>query len=420
MGTGQKKEKFLYDKGLSSYSIYVNVLIDTVKAIVAGYEEEDNLREQFFLFKELYRKMRLLFENLKYFLPEEKKPFIPLLNDRLEDFLNSINSLEGYFIKKDKALLCLSVQNICTVSDNLFSIFRELKGKEEKVFCRSPLFNELLLILDKVEMENYPLEGLIEKLDFLEEFLVSTKNQIYLLTGEPDSVTFLEEVPKVLSNFDACQEGLGNIRKYTADKNRFHLRKGREIILKALKKLYFSLDILYDAAGIISKVICLNCGYKNKLSSTHCIFCGSLLPLITSDYGRREEEPFVSIDFQYLLTDNLSSLVEAANGAENGEKSGEELRGEVVFFEEKLENIRCRVEACIEDKAVSHMADIFLALLNEMKTGVEELKCYFQREEKYFLDEGLNIIFDVSKVLLDFQALGEEAEDLLQGRGGRK
>jgi len=185
--------KFPFAEDGTSYSVYINILLDTVRAICNGEDEEESLRDICFILKNLSEKMEIQLENLRYFIPEDcHSP--ELLNLKLNDFSWQVNKIEEYFLHRKKSCLSYEAQVLAGITEEIFVLLEGLKDKSpaEKKSSLFPLLDEVILCAGDIEEGILPDEALLEKLDFLEGFVAATKEQILSLTGEPDSVTFME------------------------------------------------------------------------------------------------------------------------------------------------------------------------------------------------------------------------------------
>lgn len=410
--------KFPFEEDGTSYSVYINILLDTVRAICDGEDEEESLRDICFILKSLSEKMEVQLENLRCFIPDDchSPEFLKL---KLNDFFRQVNKIEEYFLHRKKSCLSYEAEVLAFITEEIFLLLEKLKDKsaEKKTFSLFPLLDEVILCAGDIEKGFFPDEALLEKLDFLEDFVTVTKEQILSLTGEPDSVTFMEEIPLVLDTLERLLYGLREFRKYLNCRDRKFIKSGTDITIKATTSLISSLDLLYEASGIISKIICLHCGGKNSLFFDRCFFCSSVLPKIFQDSSEIKNEEYI-VDFRYLLTSNLNYLLESVNDIERGEISGKDFLEKLAFVRNKIDHIKKNLIINFTDEKgkFSSAVYIFESIIDEIAGGIDLISRYPEERNSSYLDEGLTVIFESSKFFSYFQSLGIEAEKELLRR----
>ncbi|OQA19243.1 MAG: hypothetical protein BWY64_01013 [bacterium ADurb.Bin363] len=398
-------------KNWSSKSIYINTLIDITKNEI-NFKE---LSELCIILKRLYKKLILIYENLQI---DKANKDTRKLREQLAYFHKLISNINKYPENKNKELLYQNINKIVTITEDLFYILTRMREKEKKITppSKSPLMSELILAVKAVHKGELPYEALKEKINFLKEFIESTKKQIYPLSWNPDSVTFLEEYEKVLININLYQEGLN----YLKNRDKHHIEKGIDIILKATEKLFTSLGLLYESADIITKVICLRCGHKNSLYRDTCAICRSLLPKVaqTGTDGKHTETYEIK-NFEYIITDNLKELMEVTKEIEDGKITKKDFNNILKEMEKKLKHVRDELKGK-NMKIIPEIYRLFKDSLKDMKHGIKIMKNYTKDENPDHLDTGLNEIFEASRKISTLQNLGIEAERELSRRDAKR
>lgn len=401
------KDNHIEEK-LSSNSIYINTLIYLAEEICNKRADPAELTELCKILRKLYKKLSLLFENLTTLQNNQ------IIKENLEEFHVVLMEINKYSDNRDNIALWKNIKYIINITENLFNSFNRLKEKEKNIIppSKSPLLNELIITAGEVIDGKLSINALKEKINFLKEFTESTKKQIYSLLNDPDTVTLLEESQKIRTNLYLYQEGLQEIDLYFQDGEKSHIEKGIDITKKATEELFSSLDILYEAADIVTKVICLRCGHKNSLHGDFCSLCHRVLPKAAPANSQKKETKMYEIkDFEYVITDNFNTLLEGVRQVEKKEISWEKFILILDSMEEKLQEVTYNFNL-IEQKGlrVNEVFFFFMDSLGKIDYGIKTIKLYCKDKNSDHLDKGLNIIFEASKTLCDIQSVAVEAE----------
>lgn len=421
--TDKKTNEFNPDKAFSSHSLYVNTLIDIVRNLRDDEEGEREFEEICKILESLSWKMLFLYENLKDFFSFSEKTDLLYLKEKLEDFSICVVKVKDFVRHKNRLFLCKSLNELCEKTEDLFVFFSKTKREgRNPVFTGSPFLNELILSVREVSEGRLPEEALSEKVRFLKGFIESTKEQIYNASGEIDSVTLYDELPEIFLNLDFHQKGLDEILLYTVNKDKKHLRKGMNFCLKATERLFSSLDLLYEAADIITKIICLKCGHKNSIHMDHCVICRSVLPKVAPKNIPSKQKDYVyeSEDFCYMVTDNLNILLEGVSFMEEGKISPEEFFLILSFMEEKTSEAERKLDFKDFSGSIflTDLRDIFNFAFNEIREGLKILSLYAEDRNKDYMDRGLTRIFEATRYFYYIQNVGLSAEKEQKKRQG--
>ncbi len=407
------REKEFYT-GPFTDSLYINTLIKLSYDIIEKKKSVLELIELCKILECLSRKLTILHKNL--FQENSEEPVTELL----EKFHKITGEISKYTEHRNNEVLREHIKHIITITDRLFKLFNKLKEKEVPVsskYSRSPLLNELIISARKItgeissEEEIAQGKGLKEKLHFLIAFTEATERQIYSL--DCDTVTFVKEYPVIKKNLSLFKEGLHEACLYFQDRQKKHIEKGINMSAGATDKLFSSLALLYEASDIITKIICLKCGHKNSSHGSYCALCRTLLPgTLPSD------ETYEIKNFEYIITDNFNNLLEGARQIEAGAISDTEFTDILNSMEERLSRLRVKFNL-IEHKAIK-TGDMFLYVeeyLKNIEQGIKQMRLYKEKPE--YLDKGLTVIFEASKIFNEIQSLAVEAEREIAERKGK-
>jgi len=417
----KKEENISLEDKLSSRSIFINVLFRVAVDICRGEEKDRELQELLNILDGLSRKMLLLYSNLRDFVSEDKKSKITDLKDRLDDFAMGTVKLKKYFHHRDSSLLSSSVLHLYNTTESLFDFLSEFKEVNKITsLSPSPLIDELIIAASGVNEDMLPEKALLEKVIFLKDFLNTSRDQILTASSDPDSVTLIDEVPYILKRIDHLSKGLEEILFFFQNKDKKHIKKGIDIIQKDTTSLQNSLELLYDAANIISKVICLRCGHKNSLHADFCVLCRALLPKAAPRMilPERTEYVYETGDFCYILTENLNYLLDGVKDLEEGKISENEFVSILSFMAKKTCKVR---DVLLEITAYGSefsdiLKEIFPPVFDGILYGIKTLETYLKDKKEENLDQGLTYIFEASRYLYYIQNIGIEAEKELERR----
>jgi hypothetical protein len=414
-----------YKENLYTDSIYINTLIKLAYDVIEHKKNAMELKELCKILEGLYGKLTILYKNLFFEISEEP------VKEHLEEFYRVIQEISQCNEHRNDAVLKEHIDNIINITEILFESFKKLKERETKfpLYSKSPLLNELIISareiikehsiedelkinsLKKISLE----KGLKEKIHFLIEFTEATEKQIYSL--DCDTVTLMKEYPLVRKNLSLFKEGLQETGLYFQNRHKNHIEKGLNMTTKAVDELFSSLDILYEASDIITKIICLKCSHKNSLHGDYCALCHTLLPKTVTS---KESELYEIKDFEYIITDNFNNLLEGARKIEDGEITDREFTDIMDSMKEKLEKARFNFNL-IQNKAII-ISEIFLYVQEQLKNienGMKQMGLYVKSKKSEYLDKGLTVIFESSKILNEIQLLALEAEREIARRKGK-
>ena len=400
-------------------SIYINTLIKLSYDVIENKKSVIELKELCKILECLYRKLTLLHKNL--FQKNSEEP----VKELLEKFHKITGEISKYTEHRNNEILMNHIENIIAITDSLFESFKKEKEEPLPVYSKSPLLNELIISSREITEEISSEKGenvnsireidreksLEEKINFLIDFTEATERQIYSL--DCDTVTLIKEYHVIKKNLSLFKEGLQETDLYFQDRQKHHIERGINMASEAVDELFSSLALLYEASDIITKIICLKCGHKNSMHGSYCALCHTLLP------GRLpSDEKYEIKNFEYIITDNFNKLLEGAGQIENGEISDREFTDILDFMDEKLTGARFKFNL-IENETIM-VGDMFLYVeeyLKNIENGIKQMRLYKEKPE--YLDKGLTVIFESSKILNEIQLLAVEAEREITGRKGK-
>ncbi|MEQ8171621.1 MAG: hypothetical protein ABRQ38_22215 [Candidatus Eremiobacterota bacterium] len=401
------KKNFYTEERPSTDSLYINTLIKLAYDLIENKKSVIELKKLCNILECLYRKLIIVHKNL--FRKNSEEP----VKDLLEEFHKITGEISKYTEHRNNKVLREDIENIITITEKLFESFKKLKEKEQQlpVYSKSPLLNELIISAREITEEIYPEKALEEKIHFLISFTEATERQIYSL--DCDTVTLIKEYPVIKNNFSLFKEGLQEACLYFQDRQKTHLKKGINMASEAVEELFSSLSLLYEASDIITKIICLKCGHKNSFHSSCCALCRTLLP-----ERLPSEEKYEIKNFEYIITDNFNNLLEGARQIEEGEIGEQEFTEILNSMEERLARFRVKC-ALIKNKAII-ISNMFLYIeeyLTNIENGIKQMKLYKEKPE--YLDKGLTVIFESSKIFNEIQLIAVEAEREIAERKGK-
>ncbi|MEW6282603.1 MAG: zinc ribbon domain-containing protein, partial [Candidatus Eremiobacterota bacterium] len=344
----------------------------------------DQLRQQYKSSKELRQHTSLLRE------------LDPHVRREMERLRSGLKRIHRWFEEPRPEHLEEGCRESREAADSLLDAFDRLRGEEETfpVFSQSPPVNELVNVAMGVNRGTTPDEALRTRLEgFYNHWKRTLADAKEWEKSPPENEQVAAELPGVKSGLDLMTRGLREMSRYFSDKDKEHLRKGCDLILRASEGLLELRKRVLEAA--VPSVPCPRCSRSNPPGSKICGGCNARLPELPGSGSSTLEvhaEAPGQTRFAYVVR-----LEEAVEACLEGRLSAKELRPTVEWFAANVRQGKRSLDAlkppAIPNEDLRRGLEEARRLMDDASVvlveGVDRLERYFADPSREHLDEGL-------------------------------
>lgn len=357
---------------------------------------------------------------------EETEEFLTeadIIEESLEKIREHVREIKKFFEAQDEVHLETGIEGCIEIFEKLFGSIDRLKARERKrhIYCRSPYVNEVMRVADCVMRGTLPPDALDERITLLigvQERLY--KNFEFIEPAEEERLVFEDNRDAILDNLEELLDGLYEATNYFQDSNVAHLEDGLDRACKAGDFLMEIEDKMRAAREAPQVKLCFKCGADNPKDVKFCIKCNYRFPVIAgqeeSTLDLRAEESGVK-QTGHIMTENTLRLSRAVEDVQAKRIQMDEFLDTLAWFNEILENTKIEAGKIKEPDSwgtqeakefFENFKTTFKAGIQEIETGLGELRTYTETSYAGILDTGLERILSGTDKLCQVQAIADQ------------
>jgi hypothetical protein len=272
----------------------------------------------------------------------EGREAIEILKEGYYKFLEGLEKLDDgvgtkNFLLFDDALKIIEAsQEIIKVGYTKYNEEMFLSGPTE-----SPMTNLLISTIKGVKEGTFPKELLAENLEKYQEHMNSIRTDFESASGIPLDEQIEDEIERTLDALDISDDACEEIKQFIKSGNLQLLDAAVDKLVKATEMLKKTSEVFDEITEREGKIACVHCGAFNEPTNNNCTSCKAVLTKIpgqdASTFAVGEGgEIQAEGSTEFVMTENLYTLLEGAEKVINGRGSFDEFIPVLDWMEDLL------------------------------------------------------------------------------------